>query len=93
MPSVGWSGVKHTAAGHWSSGNMFCEVMNDAPLSGRLMNASGFSQCQENVTCLSVFCGLAQAESSRESPCFKRCRYSLEGAGGGGGSPGKNVYR
>ena len=34
MPSVGWSGVKLTAIGLWSSGNSFSGVMNHASPSG-----------------------------------------------------------
>ena len=32
MPSVGWSGVKHTDTGRWSSGNVFCGVTNHVSL-------------------------------------------------------------
>uniref|UniRef100_A0A4W5JTE3 TNFR-Cys domain-containing protein n=1 Tax=Hucho hucho TaxID=62062 RepID=A0A4W5JTE3_9TELE len=32
MPSVGWSGVKLTAIGLWSSGNLFSGVMNHVPI-------------------------------------------------------------
>ena len=44
QPSVGWSGVKLTAIGLWSSGNAFSGVMNHA-------SPSGFGRCQENATC------------------------------------------
>ncbi len=32
MPSVGWSGVKENDTVLWSSGNLFCEVMNHASM-------------------------------------------------------------
>ena len=34
MPSIGWSGVKLTAIGLWSSGNTFSGVLNHASPSG-----------------------------------------------------------
>ncbi|XP_076329813.1 uncharacterized protein LOC143235481 [Tachypleus tridentatus] len=54
MPSFGWNGVKHTAIGLCSSGNVFSGVMNHASPSGSLMDKSGFGRCQENATCLNV---------------------------------------
>ena len=41
MPSVGWSGVKLTAIGLWSSGNAFSGVMNHASPSGSRTDESG----------------------------------------------------
>ena len=38
MPSGGWSGVKLTAIGLWSSGNAFSGVMNHASPSGSPTN-------------------------------------------------------
>src|SRR4029434_3931054 len=58
MPSVGWSGVKHTDTGLWSSGNVFCGVTNHASLFGSQMGESGFGGCRENVTCLTALCHL-----------------------------------
>ena len=51
MPSVGWSGVRLTAIGLWSSGNAFSGVMNYASPSGSPTGESGFGRCQENATC------------------------------------------
>uniref|UniRef100_UPI00358E1596 protein FAM83B-like n=1 Tax=Myxine glutinosa TaxID=7769 RepID=UPI00358E1596 len=47
MPSVGWSGVKLTAIGLWSSGNAFSGVMKHASPSGSPTDESGFGGCQE----------------------------------------------
>ena len=47
MPSVGWSDVKVTAIGLWSSGNVFSGVMNHTSPSGSLTDESGFGGCQE----------------------------------------------
>ena len=52
MPSVGWSGVKVTTIGLWSSGNAFSGVMNHASPSGSPTEKSGFGGYQENTTCL-----------------------------------------
>ena len=41
LPSVGWSGAKHAAAGLWSSGNVFSGVMNHASLSNFAENTTG----------------------------------------------------
>ena len=54
MPSVGWSGVKLTAIGLWSSGNALSGVMNHASPSGSAMDESGFGGYQENTTCPNV---------------------------------------
>ena len=54
MPSVGWSGVKLTAIGLWSSGNAFSGVMNHTSPSGGSTDKSGFGGCQENATCHNV---------------------------------------
>ena len=43
MPSIGWSGVKLTAIGLWSSGNTFSGVMNHASPSGSAMDNSVFA--------------------------------------------------
>ena len=51
MPSVGWSGVKRSAIGLWSSGNTFPGTMNPASLSGKSTDESVFGRCQENTTC------------------------------------------
>jgi hypothetical protein len=42
MPSAGWSGVKLTAIGLWSSGNAFYGLMK--------MGESGFGGCKKNAT-------------------------------------------
>ena len=47
-PSVGWSGVKHTDTGLWSSGNVFCGVMNHPSLFGSQMGEAGFGGRREN---------------------------------------------
>jgi hypothetical protein len=49
MPSIGWSGVKHTNIGLWSSGNAFSGVKNHASPSDSPMDESGFGGCQENA--------------------------------------------
>ncbi len=51
MKSVGWSGVKHTDTGLWSSRNLFYDGHS-------LMGESGFGRCQENIACLNVLCRL-----------------------------------
>ena len=58
MPSVGWTSVKLTAIGLWSSGNAFSLVMNHASPSGSLMEESGFGGCQENAICPNAQCQL-----------------------------------
>lgn len=58
MPSIGWSGVKHSASELRRSGNMFCGVTNHASLSGSLMDESGLGKCQQIVTCLIALCQL-----------------------------------
>ena len=49
--SVGWSGIKLTTIGLWSSGNAFSGVMNRASPSGSSTDKYGFGGCQENATC------------------------------------------
>ena len=58
MPSAGWSGVKLTAIGLWSSGNVLSGVMNHASPSGSATDASGFGGCQEITTCPNAYCQL-----------------------------------
>ena len=50
MPKVGWSHVKLTAIGLWSSGNA-SGVMNHASPSGSPTDKSGDGRCQENASC------------------------------------------
>ena len=45
MPSVGWSGVKLTTVGLWSSGNIFSGEMNHASPSGSPMDEYYLPQC------------------------------------------------
>ncbi len=42
-PSAGWSGVKHTATGLWSSGNTFCGVTNHTSFFFWQSDGFGFS--------------------------------------------------
>jgi hypothetical protein len=48
MPSVGWSGIKLSAIGLWSSVNAFSGVMNPASASGRPTDIYGFGGCQQS---------------------------------------------
>jgi len=50
MLTVGCSGIKHTATGLKSNGDVFSGITNNNSLSGDLM-VSGFGGCQENSTC------------------------------------------
>lgn len=54
----GWNGIKHAAAGLWSSKNVFCEVLNHTFLFGSLMGKSRFDGCRKNVPCLTTLCQL-----------------------------------
>ena len=45
---MGCSGVKHTATGLQSSGDVFSGVTNHTSLSGNPMDESGFGGCKEN---------------------------------------------
>ena len=58
IPSIGWSGVKLTAIGLWSSGNTFSGVMNYASPSGSPMDETGFGRLQENTTSPNAECQL-----------------------------------
>ena len=48
------SGVKLTAIGLWSSGNVFSGVTNHTSPSGSPTDESGFGECQENAACLNA---------------------------------------
>lgn len=50
MPSVSWSGVKHSAILLWYSRNVFSKVMNRVSLSGSLMDKFGFCGWPKKAT-------------------------------------------